>query len=325
MSTNKAGFSHMHEFSYVIITPVYNEEKHIEATILGVLAQTLPPIEWIVVDDGSTDRTARIIKRYASKSQIISYYARKRNPANGYFGSNVAAINLGLQHTEKVEFDFLAFLDADISLPSDYYLTIISRMFTDRRLGIASGIYLDKVGTHKLRRVLNDRRSIPKALSVFRRECFKDIDGFIPLRYGGEDTIACFCARMNGWKTWSFPDVVAVHNKPAGRGQSKSLLSYRFRSGIGEYYMGMHPLFVVVKSLRRCIKEQPWGIGGIARMIGYAFAVLHHEERQIPHCVIKFLRREQIRRIVRRNKIPKEYLLSPGASACHARGNASLR
>lgn len=289
--------------TYVIITPGFNEQKYIEETINSVLSQTIKPVRWIIVDDDSTDGMANIIKQYAQKYDWIKYLFRTKIPGHSYYGSSVYAIQEGLKHLDDIHYEYLAILDADISLPHDYYQQLLEYLEKDSRLGIASGVYVDRVEENKFRKVLNDRRSTPKALTVFRRECFMDIGGFIPMKYGGEDTVACFTARMKGWKTWSFPDLVAIHNKPVGTGHARNLLKIRFRHGIGEYFLASHPLFFIVKSLRRCVKEPPFLIGGLTRILGYIYAHFLKEKPQISQELSKYIRKDQISRILNCNRI----------------------
>ncbi len=292
------------DLNYIIITPVYNEQDYILRTIEAVVAQTVLPRLWVIVDDDSTDGTADIIKSYAGQYPWIQYCRRHKDPSQTYYASNVYAIQVGFSQVEEADYDYLAILDGDISLPKNYYEQIISRMESDRALGIASGVYMDNVNG-KLRKVLNDRRSNPKALMVFRRQCYETIGGFVSMKYGGEDTIACFTARMKGYKTWSFPDVVAIHNKPAGMGHSSNILRIRFRQGIGEYFLAMHFLFFMLKSLRRCVKEFPFLIGGLTRMAGYLYAPFMGQKRQIPDDLVRYIRQEQLQRICHGNKIKK--------------------
>lgn len=295
---------------FVIVTPAYNEAAYIGKTIDSVLVQSIKPLLWVIVDDGSTDQTAEIIQNYADRHPWIKYVHRAKDPNQSYYCSNVYAIFEGLKQLHNVEYDFLAILDADISLPPDYYQQILTRMQSDEKLGIASGVYIDRIGENKFRKVLNDRRSTPKALMVFKKQCYKDIGGFIPMKYGGEDTVACFSARMTGWKVWSFPDVIAIHNKPVGTGHSKGLLKIRFRQGRGEYFLGTHPLFFLLKSFRRCIKESPFLIGGLVRISGFIYAYFMDEKRQISQDVVSFVRKEQLERIIKGNKIPSELQLN---------------
>lgn len=291
---------------YIIITPAYNETKYIERTIKSVLAQYVLPYKWVIVDDGSTDDTANVIQRYAEKYEWIQYIYREKEPSKSYYSSNVYAIMAGFKQVKSVNFDFLAVLDADISLPKDYYEQVFMRFERDERLGVASGVYQDMVNG-KLRKVLNDRRSTPKAIQVFRRECYEKIGGYLPMKYGGEDTVACVMARMNGWKSWSFPELCVIHNKPAGTGHAGNILTIRFRQGISEYGLGGHPLFVFLKSIRRCVKEHPYILGGFARIAGFLYGCCLREKHQIPDDVIRFIRAEQVERMFKFNKVPKRY------------------
>lgn len=291
---------------YIIITPAYNEVEYIECTIKGVLAQSVLPDKWVIVDDCSTDDTAKIVQQYAEDYKWIQYIYRTKETGQSYYGSNVHAIMTGYEQVKTINYDFLAVLDADISLPKDYYEQIFDRFNQDGRLGVASGVYQDLVNG-QLRKVLNDRRSTPKAIQVFRKECFEQIGGYLPLKYGGEDTCSCVMARMNGWKSWSFPELCVVHNKPMGTGHAGSMLRIRFRHGLNEYGLATHPLFMLVKSLRRCIKERPIISGGVARMAGFIYGYCLREKRQIPDDMVRFIRQEQMGRLFNLNRIPKEH------------------
>lgn len=309
---------------YVIITPVFNEADNIEITIKSVLIQSLRPSLWLIVDDGSTDRTAEIIKTYSMRNKWIRYVYRDKVADQSYYSSNVYAILSGYQRflsvrmndpesdsadrsdAPSIDCKYLAILDGDISLPPNYYEQIIARLDADCYLGIASGVYVDRIGENQFRKVQNDRRSTPKAIMVFRRKCYEDIGGFIPMKHGGEDTCACFSARMKGWKTWSFPDIIVIHNKPIGMGHSRSILQVRFRHGVGEYYMATHPVFMLVKTLRRCFVEYPIILGGLARLSGYIFACLRREKRQISGELIRYIHKEQLGRVLKLNSISKK-------------------
>lgn len=86
---------------FSIIIPLYNKEKNIKNTILSVLSQTFPDFEIIVVDDGSTDDSAKIV------NMIDDYrikYFYKRN------GGVSSARNYGIK---KSKGEWIFFLDAD--------------------------------------------------------------------------------------------------------------------------------------------------------------------------------------------------------------------
>jgi glycosyltransferase involved in cell wall biosynthesis len=289
---------------YIIVTPAYNEQNYIDKLVESVVSQTVLPRLWVIVDDGSTDKTGDIVRRYASKYDWIRYVYHPKTIDQSYYGSNVCAILEGLRYVKDEKYEYLAILDADISLPRDYYEQIFARFERDEKLGVASGVYQDLVNG-KLRKVLNDRRSTPKAIQVFRRECYEKIGGYLPMKYGGEDTVACVMARMNGWKSWSFPELCVIHNKPAGTGHAGNILTIRFRQGLNEYGIGGHPLFVLLKFIRRCVKERPYILGGFARIAGFLYGCCLQEKHQISDDVIRFIRAEQVERIFRFNKIPE--------------------
>jgi len=301
----------MKQTSLALITPAYNEAGYIEETIRSVLAQTILPQCWLIVDDGSTDETASIVKTYARKHSFIRYYFRTRPKKQAYFASNVFAIMEGYRQLASSSPDFLGILDADIRLPPTYYQEILTRFAQDDRLGIASGIYENLING-RLHKVLNDRRSTPKAIQVFRRRVFDDIQGFMPLPYGGEDTVACFMARMRGWKVWSFPEIKVVHLRPTGTGANSRMLAVRFRQGICEYHLATQPLFFFLKSARRAVRERPYLTGGLMRILGYTWAALRGDRRQLPEDLVRFIRREQWQRILQGNRITPEDMSTAG-------------
>ena len=287
---------------YVIITPAYNEAAYIEQTIQSVLSQNILPAQWIIVDDSSSDESAKIIKKYAREHDFIHYHFRDKPAGQDYFASNVYAIMEGYDNIKNSCFNFLAILDADICLPRDYYQKILEKFATDNQLGVASGIYENLING-KLCPVLHDRRSTPKAIQVFRREVFEQIGGFLPLKFGGEDTITCIMTRMAGWKAWSFPDIKVIHLRPTGTGAVKNILYVRFRQGICEYNLATHPLFFLLKVLRRIVLEQPYLLGGLARMTGYLYAAARRDKIILPTDVVKFIRQEQLARVRSGNRI----------------------
>jgi poly-beta-1,6-N-acetyl-D-glucosamine synthase len=291
--------------NYVMVTAAYNEADGIAQTIESVVQQTILPQRWVIVDDGSTDDTPVIVRAYAQKHRFLHYHQRQRVATQSYFASNVYALMEGVRQVADLDYEFLAVLDADITLPNDYYEQIFLRFEADPMLGVASGVYENLVNG-KLRRVLNDRRSTPKALQVFRRECFARIGGYVPLRHGGEDTCSCIMARMHGWKSWSFPELKTIHRRPTGTGNAAGMLRVRFKQGLCEYGLATHPLFMIVKSLRRSALESPVLVGGLLRLCGYLYGYLKREPRQMPEEAAHYIRRDQLKRVFGWNQIDRQ-------------------
>jgi glycosyltransferase involved in cell wall biosynthesis len=283
--------------TYVLITPAYNEGRFIAKTIEGVLAQTLRPSRWVIVDDGSTDNTWEIIRRYAEQAEFIEPCQRQRKAGETYYGSSVYAILQGVERVKDLPFDYLGILDADMIVGPQYYEEIFRRFEANRELGVAAGTYIEEIGGRWIEAFI-DRRSTPKALQVFRRACYEQIGGYVPCPNGGEDTYTEIMARKHGWQTWSFPEIQAVHQKPVGMGDGKSLLRAKFRQGVTDYCLATHPAFMMAKCLRRCLRERPYVGAGLARLAGFAYGHIVREPRQVLDDVRRYVRKEQMTRLL---------------------------
>lgn len=281
---------------YVVITPAFNEEKYIGMAIAAMTRQSIKPIQWIIVDDGSSDGTAKIIKKAESEYNWIKYIYNKKKFDATYYASNVYAIQKGIEQAKNIPYTFLAILDADIELCDDYYERIFDKFSKYQDLGITTGTYLEReAGTWKKAKI--DRRSTPKAIQVFRRECYETAGGYIPFKHGGEDSGMEIMARMHGWKTWSFENIVVKHHRPVGTGDGKSILQARFRQGITDYCLGTHPFFMLLKSFKRMLWEKPYFFSGAARLLGFLYGCIKKFERQLSNRVITYLQKEQMQRI----------------------------
>jgi GT2 family glycosyltransferase len=284
------------EKKYVLITPAHNEEQHIEAVIKSVLAQTILPQKWVIVDDGSTDGTGSIIQKYSKSHDYIIYHRLKREKTDNYYTRRAHVFLSGHELIKALDYDFLGSLDADITLEPTYYESIMEEFDKNPEFGILSGIYIDKIG-NRFRKVFIDKRHTPGAIQMFRRKCYDEIGGYIPQKYGGDDTCAEIMARMKGWQTRSFQQYKVIHHRPVGMGDGRSILQARFWQGLTEYGMATHPVFMLAKSIRRVFIEEPYCIGSLMRLAGFSAGYLRGEKRQIPSEVVSFVRKEQIRRL----------------------------
>lgn len=282
---------------YALITPVHNEEELIGKVIESVLAQTVLPKRWVIVNDRSTDQSRSIIENYCASRSFISLVNIEADEIVSYYARRTEVFLHGYKHLANESYNFVGSLDADITLPRDYYENIFSEFEANPRLGIASGIYMDLIDG-KPRIVSRADISTPGAIQLFRHECYKQIGGYIPLRYGGDDALADIMARKSGWQTRSFKEYKVLHHRPSGTGTGQNILSARFNQGKTDYGIGSHPLFMAAKTLSRSVKEKPVLIGSLARMFGYIYLYLKRETRQVPAEIVLYLRREQLGRLV---------------------------
>lgn len=280
---------------YILITAAYNEAEFIEKTILSVVNQIIKPSEWIIVNDGSTDDTEDIVKTYKKQYPFIKLFSRIKESGRN-FASKVFAINYGLKKIDLYKYNFIGILDADVSFGPNYYSLLISKFINRPKLGVAGGIFFDMYNRKKVK-VYPSPFSVRGATQFFRLECFEQIGGLFPIKYGGEDGIACNAARMYGWEVGNFEDIEVLHHRPTGT-VDRNILKARFRDGFVEYHLGYHPLFQFVKCIRR-IKEKPIFIGSILRFFGFWWANLRREKRNISKELISFIRKEQIGRLIK--------------------------
>ncbi len=277
------------ERSYVLMTAAYNEGANIERTITSVLQQTQLPRRWVIVSDGSSDKTGEIVKKYAGQCDFIRFLELQRSPGHS-FSSKVVALHKGLHLLGGVDFAFIGNLDADIALDPAYFEELIKRFERFPRLGLASGFVYEESDGQFCSRRNNRTDSVPHAAQLVRHECYEAIGGYTVLKYGGEDWYAQTCARMKGWTAEAIPELKIYHLRHTGAGSS--VLRHRFRLGRLDYSVGSDPLFEVFKCLRR-LPERPLLIGGLTRLAGFAWSWTLREGRPVSDEFIEFLRREQ--------------------------------
>jgi glycosyltransferase involved in cell wall biosynthesis len=279
---------------YVLITSARNEEDYIETTIRAVLSQTVLPARWVIVSDGSTDRTEEIVNSYASRHGFIKLLRLARDGRNS-FSSKVKAIIAGCEQLKEIDYAFIGNLDADVSFDSEYYEKILARFQENPGLGIAGGIILELVNSRYIRQNLS-RNSVAGAIQMFRRRCFEKIGGYVPLELGGEDAVMEVLARKYYWKVQTFPELKVFHHRRVATGKNRSMLAAKFREGRRDYLLGYHPLFYAAVCIYRAI-DRPYLLGGVLRMCGYCWSILMREKRPVSVDFIKYLRREQMSRL----------------------------
>jgi len=278
---------------YVLVTPARNEEAYIEKTIQSVLSQTLLPEKWIIISDGSTDRTDLIVEKYKEEHVFISLLQIGGDCAPN-FGSKVNAFNAGYKQLIKQKFDLIGNLDADVTFSPNYYETIITKLKEDPGLGIGGGMICELVNGKYTPQKIN-LNSVAGAVQLFRRECFEAIGGYIPIKSGGIDAAAEIIGRMHGWKVRTFPEIQVLHHRRVMTG-SRNILHTRFKQGMTQYLLGYHPLFQLARFFFR-ITDKPFLIGSFLTFCGYWWGYLKRAERPMPIEAIRFLHSEQLKRL----------------------------
>jgi glycosyltransferase involved in cell wall biosynthesis len=277
--------------SYVIVTAARNEAAFIERTLEAVVAQTVLPLRWMIVSDGSTDATDDIVQRFAREHSWIELL--KMPPRRErHFGGKAHAFNAGLARLDGLGHHAVANLDADVSFGPRYFEFLLGKLAEDPALGLVGTAFEDRSLHYDYRFVSIEHVSGP--CQLFRRECLEQIGGYASSRCGGVDDIAVVTARMKGWKTRTFPDMTYRHHRDMGT-EGRGPLSARFRAGVLDYALGSHPLWEALRTVYQTTKP-PYVVGGLAIACGYVWSTLRRMERPVSREFVEFRRREQMRR-----------------------------
>ncbi|MEO1606439.1 MAG: glycosyltransferase family 2 protein [Pseudomonadota bacterium] len=263
---------------YLVVSPCRNEAEYMRRTLDSMVAQTLTPALWVIVDDGSTDETPEILADYARKHDWIRVVPKPDRGHRAVGPGVIEAFYAGLETVSDLEtYDVISKLDLDLDLPPRYYEILIERMASDPRIGTCSGKpYITRGGE-----LVSERRSDDMSVGMtklWRRTCFEAIGGVV--REVMWDAIDCHKARQLGWKavSWDEPDLRFEHLRPMGSSQV-SIYTGKRRHGFGQYFMGTDPLYFAATALFRAV-EPPYLLGGLCMLQGF-FGALLRGERQL--------------------------------------------
>lgn len=278
---------------YVLITPARNEAQLIEKTILSVVGQTVHPLRWVIVDDGSSDATVEIVKKYVDANPWIELVERPKRRER-HFAGKVHAFNAGLDRVADLEYEVIGNLDADVSFDAEFFEFLLERFRLDARLGVAGTVFREE-GYSSDTDSFEGRNHVAGQCQLFRRQCWEEIGGYIPHKAGGIDWMAVTTARMLGWKTQSFREKCYFHYRRMGTAE-RGVLASMFSYGEKDYYLGGHPLWQVFRVTYRAMKR-PYFVGGMALLLGYLWAMIRRTERPVSPELMRFHRHEQMAKL----------------------------
>jgi glycosyltransferase involved in cell wall biosynthesis len=250
-------------------------------------------VKWVVVSDGSTDKTDEIVKRYATAYPWIELLRMPERRGRDFAGK-VHAFNAGYAAVQGTSYDVIASLDADISFDEDYFAFLLQKLVEDARLGLMGTPFREGANLTYDYRFVNIEH-VSGACQVFRRECFEAIGGYTPVKGGCIDHIAVLTARMKGWKTRTFLEKVCQHHRDMGTAQ-QGIIKARFLNGNKDYVIGNHPLWEMFRTTYQMTKK-PLIIGGFMVGCGYFWSMVRQVERPVSSELVSFQRREQMQRL----------------------------
>ncbi|HTA29517.1 MAG TPA: glycosyltransferase family 2 protein [Candidatus Cybelea sp.] len=275
------------------MTAARNEEALVENTIRSVVAQTALPARWIIVSDGSTDQTDSIVQKYAAQYDWIQLL-RMPEHRERQFAAKVHCLRAAWEKLQPLPLDVIGNLDADITFEADYMAFLLDKLAGDPRLGVVGTRFVENNRQVYDYKFMNAEH-VSGGFQIFRRACFEEIGGYIPMRSGGEDWAAVTSARMKGWRTQSYTEKLYLHHRPMGS-SGRPAWSIQLRQGERDYLTGGHPLWQLSRSAYQ-ISRKPYVVGGLCLLLGFAWACLRRLERPVSKELMHFHRAEQMARL----------------------------
>ena len=239
-----------HILQYVLITAARNEEAFLENTIRSVVTQTRKPLRWAIVSDGSTDRTDDIVKSYARENDWIEL-VRMPEHRDRQYAAKAHCVNAGYARVKDLNFDLVGNLDADITFDRDYYEFLLGKFAEMEDLGVAGTPLVedfDRPDRHTYAHAFANFEHVSGPCQLFRRACFEAVGGYAPIKGGGLDWLAVTTARMKGWRTRTFVEMICFHHRKMGTARGGRLMA-KFHHGQEDYYVGGHPLWQLLRGV----------------------------------------------------------------------------
>ncbi|NCB44082.1 MAG: glycosyltransferase family 2 protein [Clostridia bacterium] len=278
---------------YLVISPCRNEAELMRRTLDSMIAQTVPPDLWVIVDDGSTDKTPQILSEYAGRHDFIKVISRSNRGYRSVGPGVIEAFYAGYQAVHSDRYEYICKLDLDLELPPRYFEILLGRMEENLRIGTCSGkpYFIAPQHSKIISEKCGDENSVGMT-KLYRKACFDQIGGFVQqVMWDAIDGHRC---RMLGWiaVSWDEPDLRFIHLRPMGSSQ-QSILAGRMRHGFGQYFMGTGLVYMTASSLYRMTRS-PYFIGGLAMWLGYIKSMLTRKKRLEDMDFRDFLRRYQL-------------------------------
>ncbi len=300
---------------YCLISPCRDEAAYARRTLESVVAQSVRPALWVIVDDGSTDATPLILADFEHRYDFIRVIRRTSSPQRNVGPGVIDAFYTGLDTIDLDAFDYLCKLDLDLDLPPRYFETLMRRMRANPRIGTCSGKpYFVAANGELISEACGDEMSVGMS-KFYRRECFEQIGGFV--REVMWDGIDCHRCRMLGWIacSWDEPALRFIHLRPMGSSQ-RGILTGRMRHGYGQYFMGTSLPYMTASAVFRMTRP-PFIVGGVAMWWGYVRSMLRRLRRYDDPAFQRFLRQYQWNCLIRGKAATTRRLHRTGHTVAH--------
>lgn len=270
--------------NYAVLTPVRDEAAELPRLARSLAAQTMPPAQWIVIENGSTDGTGQAALALAAEHDWIRVVRAAPGPPRLRGAPVVRALHEGIAALEG-RFDVVAKVDADVSLDPDYFERLQQAFAADPALGLASGGCVELVDGDWQERPVTGTH-VWGAARAYRRACLDDV---LPLdERMGWDGLDQLRAATRGWKVERVPGLQFRHHRREGA-RDGSRRRVWAAQGSAAHYMGYRTSYLLLRTLHRARREP----AALAILGAYLLAALRREARCPDLEVRKQLRRQQ--------------------------------
>ena len=275
---------------YTLITPARDEAANLPRLAQSLVAQTVTPEAWVIVDNGSKDGTPQLAHELAESHSWVSVLEIPGEPTARRGAPAVRAFTAGIETLPDLP-EIAVNLDADVSMEPDYFERVLAEFLSDPALGIASGTCWElEKGVWCPQHVT--RGHARGAARAYRRECLLDV---LPLvestAWDGIDELK---AQTRGWRATNL-DLPIRHHRSLGRREAG--LALWTDEGEMAHFMGYRPSYLAVRAAYRAFRDPT----AVAMIYGYARAAARRTPRYDDPAVRKLLRDEQaLRRLPRR-------------------------
>ncbi|HZC28399.1 MAG TPA: glycosyltransferase [Gaiellaceae bacterium] len=268
---------------YAVVTPVKDEEEHLRVLAASLATQTVAPSRWIVVENGSSDRTLAVARDLAREFEWVRVVVT--DPAAGIRGAPVVrAFHAGLEALDG-PVEAVAKVDADVSLAPDYFERLLGALASDRSLGLLSGTCVDVYDGVPIERAVTGDQ-VWGAARMYRWECLQDV---LPLEERmGWDGIDVVKAQALGWRTATLRELPFDHHRREGERDGSRWAAW-LAQGVAARYMRYRPSYLLLKTAHRALREPQ----AVAILCGYGAAALRREPRCPDRAVVGRLREVQ--------------------------------
>ena len=262
---------------YILVTPCKNEGGNLKKLIQSVLDQTIRPVLWVIMDDGSTDNTLDILKKAKENYGWIEYVQLgegERDLGLHYASVVKNGFDFTIDHCtkNKIKYDYLGNLDADLTLDHTFFENILNGFEKDSELGVASGGTKHIIGDRiKYAKVEEDEPSGGHML--IRRKCYEECGGY-PVSFA-PDSVLKAKSRLRGWKTKRFEESVATEIRDVG--SAEGYWKGYAHKGKASYYLNFSPIHVIIRSIIYSFRR-PYYVG-IAYFMSYFINFIRRKEQ----------------------------------------------